>query len=750
MPKEDTQAQKETTRHVGLTPEQQQERKNRVLTKGTPSIVRSIADAVVIKEDALFFLTQPDGNVPMRRGHGYGLYYHDCRYLNGYELKLADADPSALVASAGRGYSSVFQLTNPDMRMEDGTLIPKESIGIKWERTVDGDHVILYDVITLQNNSLDEYRFPLRLQFRAEFEDVFAVRGLLQEELGKVGQPQWDGNVWRVVYEGTDGLCRSVSISFSEKPHIIGGDTAEFDITLGPREEKPLTVALLLSETSDQDDAKPDKHEIDREVLRADLNESVGRWLGRQTRIETDSLLLNELLTRCLLDLRVLRSKMRDHRYYAAGLPWFGTLFGRDSAITCLQTLAFNPDVATSTLQLLAELQGTQVNDYKDEQPGKILHSTRVGEMARCGEIPHSPYYGSVDATPLFLILLGQHADWTGDLSLFDKLRDNVDRALEWMDKYGDTDGDGYIDYQSTSPKGLVNQGWKDAGNSIVNADGSIARAPIAMIEVQGYAYLAKKHMAGLFRRSGDGKRAEALDKQADELRERFNRDFWLEKEGYYAMALQKDGEPCAVPSSNPGQAMWTGIVDDGRAKATVEMLTSKSMYNGWGVRTLSCETRSYNPVSYHLGTVWPHDNSIIAAGFKRHGFEREARKVCAGIVDASMHFPDYRLPELFAGFDKDEYGVPVHYPVACHPQAWAAGSVPFIITTLLGLTPEAFDKRLRIVRPTLPEDARSLQMTGLRVGKATADISFTANDQGEVQVEVLKVDGDLDIKVEQ
>lgn len=750
MQQTDHVAQAESIEKHNLTPEEKHERKQRVLTQGTPSVVRNISDAIVIKEGDIFFLTLPNGNVPMDEGHGYGIYYHDCRFLNGYEIKLANMSPSSLVASAERGYMSLFELTNPDLRMEDGTLVEKEHIGIEWERVLDNKKHVLSDLFTLENFSQDKVAFPISFQFRAEFEDVFAVRGLLPKKLGKLHPCKWEEGALNFMYDGADGLYRSVSIYFSEIPKSTKRDMAHFDICLDPRERKQLLVSVAISESRHKEDAQPKtKFHPDIKGAAKQFDMSADRWIGDQTTVTTDSLLVNNILDRSLRDLHVLRSDLDGETYFAAGLPWFGTLFGRDSLITSLQTLAFRSSVAEQTLRLLAKYQGTKVDDYRDEQPGKILHELRVGEMARLDEIPQSPYYGSIDATILFLILIGEHAAWTGDLKVFNDLKDNVDQALAWMSQYGDTTSDGYIDYESESGKGLANQGWKDSGDAIINADGTLARPPIALVEVQGYAYYAKRVIAGLFRRTGDSKRADQLEKEAQDLKTRFNKDFWLEKEGFYALALQKDGEPCAVLSSNPGEALWTGICDEDKAQKTIKQLLSDEMYSGWGIRTLTSKARRFNPIAYHLGTVWPHDNSIIAAGFRRYGAVGEAARVCNGIVDAAMHFNNYRLPELFAGFGREHFNVPVHYPVACHPQAWAAGSVPYMVATLLGLEPDGFNNRLVIAEAALPNITDSLEVCGLRVGKGSADLRFT-REGNEVKVDVLKADGGLDVQVQQ
>lgn len=728
---------------------ERQERKQRVLTKGTPSVTRSIADAVVIKSGNPYFLAEPSGDVTLGGRHGFGLYYRDCRYLNGYELRFGGASPVTLVASAERGFSAVFQITNPDLRLENGRLIPKETISGRWLRVIDGERLALDDLITIENLGLESVELPLELTFSAAFEDVFSVRGLLEEHRGKLHEPRWEDGVLSFVYDGADGIQRRLDIFFDPAPGVFDGTTARFILALGPRGQRELQVTLQLHEASERRASGGPSRRPDPKRVQELLHQETESWVANHTQVTTNSLLLNRVMQRSLRDLAMLRSVLGDDHFFAAGLPWFGTLFGRDSLITALQTLAFDPAIAAQTLRVLARHQGKRVDDWRDEQPGKILHELRVGELARLGEVPHSPYYGTVDATLLFLILLREHAAWTGSLDLFQALRENVDRALEWLERYADIEGSGYVQYASSSEKGLVNQGWKDSGDAIVNADGSLAEPPIALVEVQGYAYQARLAMAELFERAGEGERAAELRRQAEALRQRFNRDFWIEDLGCLALALQRGGRPCAVVSSNPGQALWSGIVDQERAARTVQRLMAPDMYNGWGIRTLSAHERRYNPIGYHLGTVWPHDNALIAAGFRRYGFDQEALRVFDGIVSAATHFEHERLPELFAGFERDAYGVPVRYPVADHPQAWASGTIPYLMTTLLGLAPEAFDRRLRIVRPLLPDFVSYCELHGLRVGQARADLSFERTERGTIAVTVSRVEGDLDIVIQ-
>ncbi len=724
--------------------------KHQPAKKSRSALVNSIAEALVIKDQDVFFLCERDGRLPLTGKHGCGLYYHDCRFLNGYELKLAGSDLSPLVATAGAGFKADLELTNPDVRLDDGRLMPKEDLAVLWERTIDSSRLALHDLLTFSNYGVETYSFPVALTFASAFEDIFVVRGMEAKSRGRLHEPRWDAGRLIFAYAGSDGLWRGLTITFDPPPTKTDGTTAHFRIEVGPHTERQLTVSLVMMESSSEKEPLPalTKGGIQKAV--EVLNSGARAWLKRQTDCRSSDPVLDRVLQRSLLDLHVLRSRLDGHEYFAAGVPWYVTLFGRDSLIAALQGLAYQPDIAADTLRLLAKYQGTKVDHWRDEEPGKIMHELRVGELAHDNDIPQTPYYGSIDATPLFLILLGQEASWSGSLRLFDDLRDNVERALEWVTKYGDPDGDGYVEYASKSDKGLANQGWKDSGDSIDNADGSLAKPPIALCEVQGYVYLAKTLIADLFRRAGDAGRADALVKEAKELRERFNRDFWLEDRGVYAVCLQgEDKRPAETVTSNAGQVLWSGIADPDKAKRTAERLMADDMFNGWGVRTLSEQEKRYNPIGYHLGTVWPHDNSLIAAGFRRYGFDEAARKVWAGLVAAALAFRAYRLPEVFAGFRRQEFGLPVSYPVACHPQAWAAGSVPYLLTSLLGLTPEAFDKRLRVVRPVLPQHLEHVTLRGLRVGRAKVDLRFATGAEGKVGVEVLGKQGELDVVAE-
>ncbi len=749
MPKRqhDTQASKPS----GASHLSREERKQRVLKGKAPSIVRSIANAVVIKSENLYFLTEPDGNVSLNEGHGFGLYYHDCRYLNGYTLTINGIRPNVLASIATEGFRAVFELSNPELPAHDGKGISKEMLGLTWTRLLAHEDLALHDRLLVRNYDARDHAITLALDFDARFEDIFTVRGLLPEQVGKLLPSRWHDDALMMGYIGADGLNRSVSVHFTPAPTRREVTHVEFDLLVPSEQSVDVQISLVLAESRHLAEVtpKPCPPPAVGQIVK-NRREDARTWTESHARIETDSLLMNRILGRAASDLQILHTRLGNEEFFAAGVPWFATLFGRDSLVTSLQAMAYDPGIAAQTLRLLAKYQGNQSNDWRDEQPGKILHEYRIGELSRIDEIPYHPYYGSVDSTPLFLITLGEHAAWTGNLKLFHELREAVEAALTWIDRYGDLNHDGYIEYQSTSEGGLINQGWKDSGNALVNADGSLAQPPISLVEVQGYVYRAKTLMAELFRRSGDTPRATRLLKEAQALRERFNRDFWSDDLGTYVMALQAQSRPVAVVSSNPGQALWSGICEPEKAERTMKRLMADDMFSGWGVRTLSMKEKRYNPIGYHLGTVWPHDNSLIAAGLRHYGFDAAAYQIFYGLFEASTYFEQYRMPELFAGFAKDPFGEPVHYPVACHPQAWAAGSLPYMLQTLLGLKAEAFEKRLKVVRPILPHFLETLDMKRLKVGDAEIDLRFSRTGEKRIDVRVLRQDGELEVHVEQ
>jgi glycogen debranching enzyme len=707
----------------------------------TSASPRNVAGAVVIKNEDIFFLAEKDGGVPAGNPDGFGLYYHDCRYLDGYEVRIGGTMPNALVATANRGSAAEFELTNEQLRPASGESIPQQTFGITLQRAIDSTECAVHDRWSVQNYDVKEHTAPLSFTFHSGFEDIFEIRGLHPRKIGKANEPRWENAVLVLSYEGADGVNRRLEVHIDPGTYQMTPSGANFVLTLGAGQRAQINVSLRLIE-SKQKPEQPHRHASDPvPVVHASDRQSKD-WLSGHAQMKSNNPLLNGVVHRCLLDVLVLRSSLDEWEYISAGLPWYGALFGRDSIIAALQTLAYEPGITEQTVRLLAKYQGRNNDEWRDEQPGKILHELRRGELANLNEIPQTPYYGAVDSTPLFLILIGEHAHWTGSLQLFNDLRPNIERALGWIDTYGDEGSNGYLSYRKKSSKGLGNQGWKDSGDSIMNADGTLATPPIALAEVQGYVYRAKLLIADLYARSGYDHTASRLRREAEDLKMRFNRDFWLDDQNFYAIALQKDNRQAAVISSNPGQALWTGIIDKAKAGSVVRRLTAEDMYSGWGIRTLSTKERRANPVGYHLGTVWPHDNSIIAAGFRLYGFDNEAAQVMDGILEAAAHFEHCRLPEVFAGFSREQFTVPVRYPVACHPQAWAAGSVPFMLSSLLGLAPDAFNGHLRITRPVLPRNVSELELRQLKVGTGSADLRFRRTERGAVEVDVLKQAG--------
>ncbi|HWC29664.1 MAG TPA: amylo-alpha-1,6-glucosidase, partial [Dehalococcoidia bacterium] len=528
-------------------------------------------------------------------------------------------------------------------------------------------------------------------------------------------------------YLGADGGWRRTMVLFEEAPASITQSGAGFEVELGPRESKEIRLRVLLDEHGEGDSG---------DGLRK-LRGDYARWHSSFTHLRTDNEVFNQVLDRSLADLRMLWTQDHGHPHIAAGTPWYATLFGRDSIITSLQTLPFRPSIARDTLMLLAKKQGQSVDAFRAEEPGKILHEVRVDELSVIGELPYERYYGSVDSTPLFLLLAAEYFHWTADRELIETLLPAINAALHWIRDHGDFDGDGFLEYFTDLPGGLRNQGWKDSDEGIMHSDGSLCEGPLALVEVQGYVYAAYSRLAPLFEAMGEEKRANELRRQATDLRRRFNRAFWLPDLSRLAMALDGKKRASEVMSSNAGQALWSGIVRPERASSVRTALFQNDMFNGWGIRTLSSDAVSYYPLGYHVGTIWPHDNGIIALGLKRYGYDDEVNEIATALFDAAREFPSYRLPELFGGQPRSEYQPPVPYPVACRPQAWTAGTQLHLLQAMLGLHPDAANKRLYVVRPKLPYWLRSIHIGGMQVGEARVDLHFyLQRDRTSVAVE--------------
>ncbi len=706
---------------------------SRVLTHGTSALIADVGETLTTKSGGVFCLCAGGGDIDSSVSPAHGLYFHDTRFLDRALLHMGDEPLSVLLSSAVEDDRSVSELTNPDLELERGRVIPKQQIGIRRERKL-GKHVS--EAIYLRNFGLEPVTLEFELEFAAGFDNMFAIRGADVGRRGKLHKPSWKGSRLEFRYDGADGRVRTTKLSFDPNPTSTGANAvARYRIDLAPAASRCIRFEVQIADTG------PGALETTPGARRRSRSFS-------GVSVTSDNPLFNRVLERSFADLEMLVTRERGEVFFAAGVPWFVCLFGRDSITTALETVAYNPRVAAETLILLARYQGSHDDEWRDEEPGKILHELRVGEMANLGEVPQTPYYGTVDATPLFLCLMAEYVRWTGDLGLYRKLEKNVELALRWLDTIADHDGDGFVDYVSRSEKGLANQGWKDSGNSIANSDGSPAEPPVALVEVQGYVYRARLDAAWLYRLSGRRQEAERLERQARELYKRFQNAYWLPERRYLAVALQKEGRPAEAISSNPGQALWSGVVSARHARAVARTLLSKRMFSGWGIRTMAEGESAYNPLDYQVGAVWPHDNAMIAAGLKRYGYSEDALRVFSAIYEAASRFPSYRLPEVFAGFDRNYSPEPVRYPVACSPQAWAAGAIPYMLRTALGLEPDATERKLRIVRPALPDWLGEVGVRGLQVGEAKVDLLFRRH-HGETSLVVLEQHGPLQVIVE-
>ncbi len=702
--------------------------------------IQDIRDALVIRERDLFLLTDTAGQVPRGNANGYGLYFADTRYLSGYEFSFSTSKPMVLLTTAELGYSSEHVLTNFSMRDLEGRNVPQGTIQVHRTRVLED---VLEETLEVTNYNSFEVDLDLVFRFAADFADVFVVRGYEPEYPGELLAPVWEHGALRMTYKGTDGRTRQTMVLFTPGPRSVQTDPevafASFRAALKPRESTVIRIVVTMD----------GRLEAPQGVARfAIVEKEYSKWLRKATRMKTDNDFFDAVLARSLRDLRMLwNHEQFEGGYPAAGTPWYDTLFGRDTAIVGLQTLWLKPDLSRQCLATLARWQGKAFDAWRDEEPGKILHELRVGELTRTGELPFSPYFGSIDATPLFLLLCGEYFQWTADRELMSQLEMNIRAALHWLEEYGDVDGDGYVEYEKHSSRGLVNQVWKDSGDSMMHADGSLLKPPITPVEVQAYVYAAMQKLSPLFAALGDRAMAENLLQKAALLRERFRKDFWLEA-GFFALALDGEGMPAASVTSNAGHALWGGIATKGQAAQLVRRLMRRDMFTGWGIRTLSSSSPRFNPQGYHVGTVWPHDNSIMAMGFKHYGFEREVNRLATALFEAAQGFPYYRLPELFGGASRSAHQSPVPYPVACRPQSWAAGAVLLITQAVLGLRPDAPNKRLYVVRAQLPDWLHAVAVNGLRVGRAEVNLFYEQLDATGAHVQVVDVRGDLDVQV--
>jgi glycogen debranching enzyme len=636
-----------------------------------------MAPDLVVLDGSTFFVSDEAGDV-MGRG-ATGFFFQDVRHLSTWSLSIDGSPMRVLTSRVVDYYSARVYGTAPLVRV--GANPP---ISIQRDRIVAGG---VHEDLWVRNHSEVEQHVTLDIAFGSDFADVFELKEVNPDP--PIDPSVELGERELILWHERRGTRRGTHLEWSAEGRIENG-RLWFEVALPPRAEWQtcLDVSCIVEDVRHG----PRTGHGGFGKLQPELPHSLEDWLAEAPELATNADAVAHTYRRSLVDLAALRFRPLPDLSWslpAAGLPWFMALFGRDSLITAYMALPFQPHLAATTLEALSELQATERDDFRDAEPGKILHEVRRGWLATLGETPHSAYYGSHDSTPLFLILLDEYERWTGDRELVRKLEPAARAALEWIDGPGDPDGDGYLEYETRSPKGLRNQGWKDSWNAILFADGRLAEPPIATCEIQGYAYDARRRAARLARVCwGDDSLAQRLERDAAALRERFDRDFWLDARGYYAVALDRDKRPVDALTSNVGHLLWSGIVPQERAQAVRDCLLAPDMFSGWGIRTMSSRDAGFSPIEYHNGTVWPHDTAIVAEGLRRYGFRDDASRLAWALFEAAEEF-DYRLPEVFAGFDRQTSQLAVEYPTASRPQAWAAAAPLLAIRTMLGLDTE-------------------------------------------------------------
>ncbi len=693
-------------------------------------------DNLTLIDGKTFSATNTAGDVYPPGSPDVGFFHDDTRFLSHLELRIGGNRTVVLSSSTEKTFCAQIELTTSNLTLRDSFDLPENTVHIRRDQLLASE--ILFDRLTFENFNLTPVDFTVEMLFDADFVDVFQVRGLARQVHGQYYQPIVRDNGIAFYYRGLDNVMRETLVKLAPTPTQIQDRIARWELRLEPLKR----VQLEISVTALVEGRSSDARNYDQNHHLQQRRSNFARWEGSSTSFHTDNEVFDEMLKTCVADFHALQIPEGEQHIIAAGIPWFATIFGRDSIIAAYQSLVLNPQLAVDTLRVLARHQGKEYDDWRDEEPGKILHEYRDGEMTRHGEMPFSPYYGSIDATPLFLVLLNETFNWTGDEELVTELLPHAYAALEWIDRYGDLDGDGFVEFQRRSPKGLVNQAWKDSWDAYMHRDGSLAKTPIAPCEVQGYVYDAKIRMSSLLRNFGDVKNAEKLKRDAIELARRFERSFWLPDRGFYAMALDADKKPLEVVASNPGHLLFTRIISRDRARTVCSRLLRDDMFSGWGWRTMSSEERVFNPLSYHRGSVWPHDNSIIAHGMALNEMRDGALRILTSLYQAAVNFRDYRLPELFCGVQRREYDEPVHYPVSCSPQAWASGAMFLMLASVLGIRASAPRKELNIVNPRLPEWLDHLHIRRLRIGRSRVGLDFSRHG-GRTFCNVVDVEGD-------
>jgi glycogen debranching enzyme len=705
----------------------------------------TVADdhARVLKYDETFAIFDRYGDIRALGLGEQGLYHEGTRYVSYCRLRLGGEKP-LLLSSSVKPDNSLFtvDMTNPDLPLDGGNLIPRGSLHIVrliflWRESC-------YQRIRVKNHAHTAISASLSLKVEADFADIFEVRGTSRLRRGRYRDTTTGTDCLLLGYEGLDGVARQTRLEFRPLPFQILPGMASFELALEPKEEVTIffTIRCCSWATNSPSPIRVPRYLCEAASERAAAAQQEKR--RQYCEIRTSNERFNDWVNRSLADLQMMTTETETGPYPDAGVPWFSTRFGRDGIITALEALWVNPQIAAGVLRFLAASQA-QVNDPEhDAQPGKILHETRKGEMAALGEIPFGCYYGSVDSTPLFIVLAAAYYERTADRDTVNDLLPHVRRALEWIDTYGDIDGDGFVEYHRTSSKGLVHQGWKDSWDSVFHEDGTPASGPIALCEVQAYTYAAKLAAAKLLSVTGEREMALKLEQQAKALQEQFETAFWCEDLSTYALALDGRKRPCRVRTSNAGHVLFSGMAKPDRAIRAAKTLLDSTSFSGWGVRTVASTEALYNPMSYHNGSVWPHDNALIAVGLARYGIEEGVAQILTGLFDAAQFVEFQRLPELVCGFQRRLGESPTLYPVACSPQAWAAASVFALLQSSLGLSIAGPRGEIWFRHSRLPAFLREVHISNLQVGKASVDLSlhryeggvtFTVKKRGKIEV---------------
>ncbi|MBY2989170.1 amylo-alpha-1,6-glucosidase [Rhizobium leguminosarum] len=693
-----------------------------------------------LKHGDTFAVFDHNGDALSGPGSPEGLFHRDTRYLSHLSLTINSTRPMLLSSTLRDDNAALTcDLTNPDLFDKKGKLtLAHDLVHLRrtrflWVRRC-------YERLTVKNYDERPQQVRIEIAFAADFADLFEVRGTVRVKKGRSLPAVIEADSILLSYFGLDDRKRSTRLSFDPTPDRLAGDLAVYDLHLAPHEIRSLFVEI----GCDEDEARAPNHLSFFFAFR-DARRALRSSASRAASIVTSNEIFNEVARRSVSDLHMLMTDTPEGPYPYAGIPWFSTVFGRDALITALETLWLDAQIARGVLGHLAANQATEFNPAADAEPGKILHEVRYGEMAELGEVPFRRYYGSIDSTPLFVMLAGEYLKRTGDLTTIKTVLPNIEAALIWIDEHGDRDGDGFVEYGRLTEEGLINQAWKDSHDSVFHGDGTLAKGPIAIAEVQAYVYGAWNAAAEIFRRLERPERAAKFLARAEGLRRAFDISFFDEEIGTYALALDGDKRPCRVRSSNAGHALFTGIAYPERAAQVAHTLMGASSFCGWGIRTIPSTEARYNPMSYHNGSIWPHDNAMIASGLARYGYRAEAARIFEGLFAASTYIELRRLPELFCGMSRQRAQGPTFYPVACAPQAWAAAAPLLLLQSCLGLEFDPNGRQISFDEPTLPSFVDDVTLRNLRLSNCSVDVALRRSGR-QVVVEVIDRRGDIKV----